>query len=285
MPCLTPYTIKDRFKSIRGEQADTTQVPCGKCRYCLRRRSSEWTFRLLEESKRSDSVCFITLTYNENHLPATEFGELTLSKADLRNFWKRLRKQVGKIHKPIKYYACGEYGGKTGRPHYHAIVFNLPLAYTTNPDLIQSAWSLAGEPIGHIHIDQGNTNTFAYVAKYIMKAAPDHKEGPGDRIPEFSTMSKGLGDNFLTPQMRKYLIENNISYVELNGYKLAMPRFYLNRLFTDEHTIEQRKAYAEKRRQYAEERAEKITDIRKQDEWRKAEIYQHRRSERESLRD
>ena len=59
---------------------------------------------------------YITLTYNDDHLPANG----SLQPRDLQLFWKRLRK----ARTPgIRYYACGEYGDQTARPHYHAIIF------------------------------------------------------------------------------------------------------------------------------------------------------------------
>ena len=71
---------------------------------------------MTEEAKLHKENCFITLTYNNNNLPKYK----SLVKKELQDFFKRLRKKYGE---GIRYYACGEYGPKGKRPHYHAIIF------------------------------------------------------------------------------------------------------------------------------------------------------------------
>ena len=100
------------------------KVPCGKCYNCKSRRASTWSTRLLQESKRSTTAHFITLTYDTKYVPITEKGFMSLDKKHLQQFFKRLRQWHGKNHIGIRYYAVGEYGGKTYRPHYHIIIYN-----------------------------------------------------------------------------------------------------------------------------------------------------------------
>src|SRR5678816_1259739 len=130
--CLTPFFIKDG----NGKQV---LVPCSKCTTCKARRVSAWSFRLMQEQKKSISAHFITLTYNDTHQPITKNGYRSLRKRHLRSFFKRLRKaQTSKGRVPakaIKYFAVGEYGGKVGRPHYHLLLFNCDIK------TIQKAWS------------------------------------------------------------------------------------------------------------------------------------------------
>ena len=64
--------------------------------------------------------CFVTLTYNDDNLPP----DLSLDKRAFQLFMKRLRKRV-KV--PIRFFACGEYGEKLQRPHYHVILFGIDL--------------------------------------------------------------------------------------------------------------------------------------------------------------
>ena len=103
------------------------QVPCGCCLECRIQHSREWSDRCVLEAKKYKDNYFVTLTYDDEHLPAKN----SLCPDDLVNFMKRLRKKFPN-HK-IRFFACGEYG--TGgnnplvpmRPHYHIILFNCPL--------------------------------------------------------------------------------------------------------------------------------------------------------------
>merc|ERR1711906_76548 len=117
------------------------------------------------ESSLYTNNIFITLTYDAEHLP--EYG--TLVKKDFQDFMKRLRKKYNK--KKIRYYQCGEYGEKFGRPHYHAIIFNHTFPdmekvpgkhkdlYT--PEILKKIWKK-----GHVSIGTVNFETAAYVANY-----------------------------------------------------------------------------------------------------------------------
>lgn len=101
MQCFHPVTLKN------GQT-----VPCGSCIGCRINKTSQWTFRLLLEQKNWDKASFITLTYDDDHLPS----DASLHPEDLTLFWKRLRKNLD--GRKIKYFACGEYGDATQRPHY-----------------------------------------------------------------------------------------------------------------------------------------------------------------------
>ena len=104
-------------------------LPCGKCEYRRKQVADQWATRIELEAKEWDDVIFLTLTYDDDHIP---YGEIikgyrsiqsqTVSKRDVQLFIKRLRKAY---KKPIKYFLAAEYGGRTKRPHYHAIVFGL----------------------------------------------------------------------------------------------------------------------------------------------------------------
>ena len=91
-------------------------LPCGQCYACRIAKSREWAARCVLEAKMHDDNCFITLTYDDNHVPS----DMSLVKMDFTNFIKRLRKNTGE---KIRYYACGEYGELYQRPHFHACLF------------------------------------------------------------------------------------------------------------------------------------------------------------------
>lgn len=225
--CISPFYKKESGMSF----------PCGKCYCCKARRVSGWSFRLLKEAERSDSALFVTLTYSDTNLPLTKNNWPTLVKKDLQLFFKRLRINTerstkNKIwDKKIKYYAAGEYGDKRQRPHYHIIIFN---AEYHN---IEESWKL-----GKIHYGELTAASAAYTLKYISKSSykkpwKPYEYGPhqkDDRSPEFSLMSKRLGDNYLTPHNiawhRKRSKDGPIHeryFLPLtDGKKVAMPRYY-----------------------------------------------------------
>lgn len=145
-------------------------LPCGKCEQCRIEQSSQYATRAIMESQKWPKNAFLTLTYDNEHLPKKR----TLKKADLQKFWKRLRKSGEKI----RYLACGEYGPTTRRPHYHAIVFNYwpedcqihslnheeDILYTSKK--LEKIWGN-----GYVIIAPVNYETCAYVARYVVKKA------------------------------------------------------------------------------------------------------------------
>lgn len=220
MQCISPVRIRN---PVNDESDDWINVPCGKCAFCLQRRQADWCFRIEKEQRYSSSAFFITLSYEDDKVPVSENGELELSKEDLRNFWKRLRKVVEAIDKKVKvrYYAVGEYGTNTGRPHYHAIVFNLPDDCLR---LIDRAWNK-----GFIKIGTVTPESIAYTTKYLITSDLKDYEG---RIRPFSTMSlkPGIGDEYRVVA-GKHHKENMLNVVVRNGYKNKLPRYYRDRIF------------------------------------------------------
>ncbi len=105
------------YRTIRNKYTkEEIKVPCGKCYACRVRNARDWMTRCLFEARYWQEICFCTFTYDNAHLPAAG----SLCKRDLQLFFKRLRKR---LDKPIAYLACGEYGSRRGRPHYHALIF------------------------------------------------------------------------------------------------------------------------------------------------------------------
>lgn len=220
--CITPFTVKHKTKCM------SIAVPCGKCPECMKRRVSAWSFRLMQEEKVSTSAHFITLTYDTDHVPFSRNGYMTLAKRDVQLFLKRLRFDISKKYADvkIKYYLAGEYGGRTQRPHYHAIMFNVP-----DLDLIETAWQL-----GSINYGQVSDASVGYTLKYINKTKriPAHRND--DRIPEFALMSKGLGASYLTPSIIQYHhadLLNRACLTIADGKKVSMPRYYKEKIYTE----------------------------------------------------
>lgn len=218
--CQTPFTIRDL------EFDRTIPVPCGRCPNCIARRISAWSFRLMEEERNSKSAHFITLTYDplkmskdSGHI--TQNGYMQISKRDVQLFFKRLRRRNAE---KIKYYAVGEYGGKTLRPHYHAIIYNVELP------TIQPAWDQ-----GHIHYGTVTGASIGYCMKYMCKKGKIPLHRNDDRQPEFGLMSKGIGECYLNEQMVKWhrnVMNDRMYCTTVQGQKIAMPRYYKNKIYS-----------------------------------------------------
>lgn len=216
MSCRHPITVMNKLKQ-------NVAAPCGKCVPCLNRRVDDWAFRLINEAKVSDSSMFVTLTYVVP--PMSENGFMTLDKSDLQRFFKRLRKTTSK---KIKYYAVGEYGGRTNRPHYHLILFN------AKQQCVLDAWTNFLPAIyGHVHFGNVSTDSISYCTKYFAKEKRIPMFQRDDRIKEFSLMSKYLGISYLE-KASTYHSNGLVGYVTLpGGFKKPLPKYYRDKIFSD----------------------------------------------------
>ena len=132
MPCYKPLK---GYRSHNGgivfkpqlaiRQGAFLDVPCGRCIGCRLDKARDWALRCNHEASLYSAGlnnCFLTLTYDDAHLPKDH----SLKKIHFRKFIRALRK---KTKQKIRYYMCGEYGNATeannwiARPHYHAILF------------------------------------------------------------------------------------------------------------------------------------------------------------------
>lgn len=209
--CITPFT-KNGY-----------HLPCGKCYECKARRISAWSFRLSKQAEVSTSAYFLTLTYDTPHLPRTNNNLQTICKRDLQLFFKRLRKLQLPGTIPIKYYACGEYGSITKRPHYHIILFNATI------ESIEKSWQL-----GQYHVGDVTPASTGYTLKYISKKTLIPQFKRDDRIPEFSLMSKKMGINYITKNTLKWHKKDllNRMYCPLkDGKKIAMPKYFKEKIY------------------------------------------------------
>lgn len=179
--------------------AEWGTFPCGKCPPCLKARASSWSYRLMKEEKLYTNSMFLTLTYDTSTVPITPRGYMTLRKSDLQLFFKRLRKALP--DSKIKYYAVGEYGGKTCRPHYHIILFG------ANPGAVAKAWCIEDKftrqrtSIGNCHYGVVTGASVGYTLKYIQKPGKIPMHRNDDRVKEFSLMSKDWAAHIL-PMLR-----------------------------------------------------------------------------------
>lgn len=201
-------------------------IPCRSCEECYNQMRKEWISRAVAESQLHNSMIFLTLTYNDDKIPVSEFVDddgviwkhNTLRYRDFQLFMKRLRKHFEE--KSIRFMVCGEYGSRTFRPHYHCIIYGISLQdlglciphtknsqgdtlYTNN--LLDSLWRQ-----GYILVSDANTSTMAYVAGYVAKKSVSQK---GKKFyetakitPPFikSSNRPGLGSEWFEKNINRY---------------------------------------------------------------------------------
>lgn len=206
--------MDDSFYDLSHEP-DTLWLPCGKCIGCRKARAREWALRCTLEASQHDRLCWSTLTYDDAHLPPT------LQRRHLQLWFKRMRKRLGSVG--IRFFATGEYGERTFRPHYHAILFGLE----ESSSVPQAAW-----PHGFVRVDPLTPAAISYVAGYCSKKLGWSDYDREERIdyatgevykyqPPFVQMSRRPGIGGAARAFRA----SWRSYAVLNGRRMPVPRF------------------------------------------------------------
>lgn len=209
--CISPVFVKTAH----------TELSCGVCPPCRARRRATWTMRMSHELSTSKIGLFVTLTYDSAHLPPKG-----LSKRDLQLYFKRLRRFMGLIGdtRRIRYFACGEYGDKLGRPHYHIIFFGLPYSYKLALYFLWSKCSIHAYKCDLIM--PNDTRSLAYVAGYVAKKIGKHYDSRQSIVPEFQLVSKGLGLDYALKDAHLLLT----GFIRSGGQDLIPPRYYRRKL-------------------------------------------------------
>lgn len=203
------------------------QLPCGRCIGCRLEKARQWAVRCMHEAKLYEENCFVTLTYDDEHLPKD--GGLVPEHFVL--FMKRLRKRYGP---GIRFFHCGEYGEKTLRPHHHALLFNHNFAdrrelrfHSGESKLYSSSELDKLWPYGFASIGAVSFESAGYVARYSMKKVygPGADDWYAGRKPEYLTMSRrpGIGSEFIK-KFRKDIYPSDEMVV--NGVVTKPPRYY-----------------------------------------------------------
>lgn len=220
--------VKFRYEAI--------QLPCGQCIGCRLERSRQWAVRCVHEASLYSQNCFLTLTFNDDHLP----NPPTLDVRDFQLFMKRLRKRFGK---GIRFFHCGEYGEKFGRPHYHCIIFNLDFPDKVlwkeyngtklyRSKILEELW-----PYGYSSIGAVTFESAAYVARYILKkvngdlAESHYSSCPktGEvftRKPEYTTMSRrpGIAKKWFDKYCADVFPSDEV--ILRDGVRMRPPKYY-----------------------------------------------------------
>lgn len=200
------------FSSSQAQSCLSLGLPCNNCIGCFLERSRQWAMRCVDEASLFDENSFITLSLSPESMKA--HGR-SVDIRYLQKFLKRFRKEISP--RRIRFFACAEYGGENGRPHYHMLVFNYGF-----PDKVYFRVSPAGEklyrssqlerlwPFGFSSIGEVTFGSAAYVARYHLKkvgsvVSRDHylDKSTGEMLkPEFVVMSRGSGRNDPDPRFR-----------------------------------------------------------------------------------
>lgn len=216
-------------KAISENGYEIISIPCGKCVGCRLDYSRQWANRMVAEAMCHESNVFLTLTYDDYHLPEKRENSPihSLNKRHLQLFMKRLRKRF--TEQKIRFYACGEYGSQSMRPHYHLILFGLEIPdreilkindkgdpYFTSKT-ISELWTY-----GYHIIAPVNWETCAYVARYVMKKRKGVDKNVYDTLnyePEFVTMSRrsGIGRDWYDDNKEELFGNGSIPVPSANG--------------------------------------------------------------------
>lgn len=214
----------------RGKVLRSLRLPCGRCIGCRQVRVRSWALRCMHESQMHDVSSFITLTYDDDH------WKPGLVYRDFQRFMYRLRKRLG----PTRFFMCGEYGGQTLRPHFHALLFGQgfpdrePLSSTLyRSRTLEDLWRFGFSSVGDVSMQSAG-----YVARYALKKvsgdrAAAHYERLDTRtgeivsvVPEFGHMSlkPGIGFSWFAKYWQDVFAARD--GVVVKGRVVPSPRYY-----------------------------------------------------------
>lgn len=234
-------------------------VNCSRCIDCRMDSSRKWAIRCLNELEYWDDACFITLTYKDEFLPRRvncDTGEIApaLYRKHIVDFVKRLRTHLNRKHgiNEIKVYYCGEYGSKTGRPHFHLLCFGYrpkdlqfykcdKLGFRLyNSNELSSLWyskvpnydkkvrrKYNRENMGFVVIGDVSFESCSYVARYIIKKQKADSERYEVQTQELLGCSRGIGKKWFYDNYKTMYANGFINYVH-NGQikKCGIPKYY-----------------------------------------------------------
>lgn len=246
------------------------ELPCGQCIGCRLEKTRQWANRIILECDSYRYNYFVTLTYDDSHLPLVgltddvtgEYLEIpNLDKRDYTLFLKRLRERYEDLHKNdaekidthIRYFGCGEYGDSTYRSHYHFIFLNLDI-----PDLelhhtemigdvkynmYTSKWLESIWEKGNVLIGQATWETIAYTARYVTKKLTGERAKEYSKLgiePPFCTMSRrpGLARKYYDENKEKLFSQNHYYVQSGFGTRPATPCRYFRDLYDIDNPLQ-----------------------------------------------
>lgn len=247
--CLFPIDIRNPqysdISTLPWRRSLYMQVPCGKCVHCKSNRTDEWKTRLKHEISSFGHAYFCTVTYDDDHIPYDENGNPTFIYRHFQLFMKRLRKKISKIDPSIKlsYFVVSEYGDNTGRPHYHFLLFGLPLYESykfqryskksnkweirTRVPYVESLLADTWQQGIVIEAGLATSQCVSYMVDYMFKSGEQFPE----RTKEFHRMSSRPFIGY------SWFLKNHSKFVEWNyrwredKFSHRLPRIYLKKFF------------------------------------------------------
>lgn len=240
MPCYGPVRVAiDRKPTTpNGHRTrDTQTVPCGHCLGCRAEQGRQWAVRMMHEAQMHTHAWFLTLTYDDDHLP--EKG--TLVPEHPKGFIKSLRRDLPP--RSLSYFLCGEYGDLRSRPHYHAILFGpdlpdrLPIPHRSGPPVWTSRLLDRHWGMGLTEFSSVTMGSASYVAGYVQKKAihrenddlytrVDPDTGELHQVqPEFARMSRNpaIGRRWIEKYWPDVYPRD---FVVVDGHECKPPRYY-----------------------------------------------------------
>lgn len=234
--CLFPNIIDNpKFKGSRKNnyrppavvpEFSKIAIPCGYCIECRKKRAREWIIRLKEEVKVNKKGYFVTFTYSDDSLnqlikKANTDEAKEVARVSIRLFLERYRK---KFKVSCKHWLITELGHVgTKRLHLHGFIWT-----NINEEELKKIWSY-----GWIYCGKEiNNKTINYCAKYVTKF---DKERPTFIAKIFA--SPGLGKSYInekTKAIHKFNYDSTIDYYSDKGRKIALPKYYRDKLYNDE---------------------------------------------------
>lgn len=235
--------LKHRRQLVRN-----ITVPCGVCFGCRIDNSRMWSLRMMHEKRYHDQNYFLTLTIAPEFMPP----DCDLDYSYLIKFWKNARHLFQVPGRPFKYFACGEYGDKNFRPHFHAAVFDFDIPdlrffkkvsdhdyFTSNA--LTECWGY-----GHVIVGSLEYDSAAYIARYVTKKMRgsnvrskdtfDPETGEYDLYTvERAFQSKGLGLPFYLQHSREIWDLDACLYG--GKYLVKPPRYYFKKLLESDPAL------------------------------------------------
>lgn len=211
---------------------------CGKCELCRQKQANEWKIRVAHELITEKKATYFTLTYAPNNLPICKSPNFykacdndaggELNPDDVTKFLKRLRKIYDKKGIKLRYVYCGEYGGKTRRPHYHFILYGVEYSKELKHN-IKNAWGL-----GHVDVDKEKISIkcIQYILGYTRKKLNDpldekYYKASGRKKPYLRT-SKGIGKNWALYNQDQWIEQGTVN---IDGVHRPIPRYYIKTIY------------------------------------------------------
>lgn len=237
MSCLHPitaYYAKERnpsgkrslvFDKRASHSGIKVEIACQQCIPCRIQRAAAGAIRCYHESKMHEVSSFVTLTYSDKNLP--EDGGLV--HRDFQLFMKRLR---ARSSFKMKMVMCGEYGERTNRPHYHALLFGCDFSdrrffrktgighNLDTSQFLEETWGLGHATVGDVTYESSR-----YVCGYVLKkvlgpSAADHYMG---RRPDYIIWGNGIGKEWF--QIYGSAAYNH-DFIVVDGKRMKIPRYY-----------------------------------------------------------